>query len=122
MTNNKITYIDALNAVLNGETLTAEITEKLEALREQLLKRNASKGDKPTKKQAENAELLEHLIEVLKPISNPATVTEIMTVDPDGIGSLSNQKVSALLKLLEKDGKVERTTDKRKALFKLVVD
>lgn len=118
----KITYIDALNAVLNGENLTAEITEKLEALREQLIKRNSSKGDKPTKKQAENAELLEHLVEVLKPISNPATVTEIMATDPDGIGSLSNQKVSALLKLLEKDGKIERTTDKRKALFKLVVD
>lgn len=122
MTNNKITYIDALNAVLNGETLTTEITEKLEALREQLIKRNSSKGDKPTKKQTENAELIEHLVEVLKPISNPATVTEIMATDPDGIGSLSNQKVSALLKLLEKDGKIERTTDKRKALFKLVVD
>lgn len=110
-----------MNAILNGENLTAEITEKLEALREQLVKRNSSKGDKPTKKQAENAELLEHLMEVMKPITNPATVSEIMATDPDGIGSLTNQKVSALLKLLEKDGKVERTTDKRKALFKLVV-
>ena len=121
MTTNKITYIDALNLVLNGETLTPEATEKLEALREQLIKRNASKSDKPSKKQAENAELIVQLAEAMKPITNPVTVSEIMATDPDGIGRLSNQKISALLKILEKEGKVIRTIDKRKAYFKLVV-
>ena len=121
MTTNKITYIDALNLVLNGETLTPEATEKLEALREQLIKRNASKSDKPSKKQAENAELIVQLAEAMKPITNPATVSEIMATDPDGIGRLSNQKISALLKILEKEGKVIRTIDKRKAYFRLVV-
>lgn len=121
MTTNKITYIDALNLVLNGETLTLEATEKLEALREQLIKRNASKSDKPSKKQAENAELIVQLTEAMKPITNPATVSEIMATKPDGIGRLSNQKISALLKILEKEGKVIRTIDKRKAYFRLVV-
>ena len=121
MTTNKITYIDALNLVLNGETLTPEAVEKLEALREQLVKRNAAKTDKPSKKQAENAELIVQLTEVMKPITNPATVSEIMATDPDGIGRLSNQKISALLKILEKEGKVIRSIDKRKAYFQLVV-
>lgn len=121
MNTNKITYIDALNLVLNGETLTPEATEKLEALREQLVKRNASKSDKPSKKQAENAELIVQLTEAMKPITNPATVSEIMATDPDGIGRLSNQKISALLKILEKEGKVIRSIDKRKAYFQLVV-
>lgn len=121
MTTNKITYIDALNLVLNGETLTPEATEKLEALHEQLVRRNASKSDKPSKKQAENAELIIQLTEAMKPITNPATVSEIMSTDPDGIGRLSNQKISALLKILEKEGKVIRSIDKRKAYFQLVV-
>lgn len=121
MTNTKITYIDALNLVLNGETLTPEAVEKLEALREQLVKRNAAKTDKPSKKQAENAELIVQLTEAMKPITNPATVSEIMATDPDGIGRLSNQKISALLKILEKEGKVIRSIDKRKAYFQLVV-
>lgn len=121
MTTNKITYIDVLNMVLNGETLTPEATEKLEALREQLVKRNAAKTDKPSKKQAENAELIVQLTEAMKPITNPATVSEIMSTDPDGIGRLSNQKISALLKILENEGKVIRSIDKRKAYFQLVV-
>lgn len=121
MTTNKITYIDVLNMVLNGETLTPEAVEKLEALREQLVKRNAAKTDKPSKKQAENAELIVQLTEAMKPITNPATVSEIMATDPDGIGRLSNQKISALLKILEKEGKVIRSIDKRKAYFQLVV-
>ena len=121
MTTNKITYIDALNSVLNGETLTPDAIEKLKALREQLVKRNAAKSNKPSKKQAENAELLVQLVEAMKPITNPATVSEIMATDPDGIGKLSNQKISALLKILEKEGKVVRTIDKRKAYFQLVV-
>ena len=121
MTTNKITYIDALNSVLNGETLTTETIEKLKALREQLVKRNATKSNKPSKKQAENAELLVQLVEAMRPITNSATVSEIMATDPDGIGKLSNQKISALLKILEKEGKVVRTIDKRKAYFQLVV-
>lgn len=121
MNTTKITYIDALNLVLNGETLTPEAIEKLEALREQLVKRNAAKTDKPSKKQAENAELIVQLTEAMKPITNPATVSEIMATDPDGIGRLSNQKISALLKILEKEGKVIRLIDKRKAYFQLVV-
>lgn len=119
--NTKMTYVDALNTVLSGGEMTEEVAEKLFILRDQLIKRNSTKGDKPTKKQAENAELIIQLTEAMKPITNPATVSEIMATDPDGIGRLSNQKISALLKILEKEGKVVRTIDKRKAYFQLVV-
>ena len=116
---NKMTYVDALNLVLTGAVLTDEATEKLEALREQLVKRNSSKNDKPSKKQAENLASAEHLADVMKQVGKPSTVSEYMAVDPEGLGAMSNQKVSALMRVLESAGRVEKTTEKRKSYFAL---
>lgn len=117
---NKMTYIDALNLVLTGATLTTEATEKLEALRDQLVKRNSSKTDKPTKKQAENLASAEHLAEVMKQVGKPSTVSEYMAADPEGLGAMSNQKVSALMRVLETAGRVTKTIEKRKSYFALI--
>ena len=116
---NKMTYVDALNLVLTGAVLTDEATEKLEALRDQLTKRNSSKNDKPSKKQAENLASAEHLADVMKQVGKPSTVSEYMAVDPEGLGTMSNQKVSALMRVLESAGRVEKTTEKRKSYFAL---
>ena len=117
---NKMTYVDALNLVLTGATLTTEATEKLEALRDQLVKRNSSKTDKPSKKQAENLMSAEHLAEVMKQVDKPSTVSEYMAVDPEGLGAMSNQKVSALMRVLETAGRVTKTIEKRKSYFALI--
>ena len=114
---NKMTYVDALNLVLTGAVLTDETTEKLIALRDQLMKRNSS--DKPSKKQAENLASAEHLADVMKQVGKPSTVSEYMSADPEGLGTMSNQKVSALMRVLENAGRVEKIPEKRKSYFAL---
>ena len=109
---NKMTYVDALTnaiALTDGET-----REKLEALREQIAKRNSTENRKPTKAQRENEELKAVVLRVLT--SEPATVSEIMTRDP-ALSALSNQKVSALVNALVKDGAVLKIPDGRKTTF-----
>lgn len=115
----KMTYVDALNTVLSTATMTVEVSEKLSALRDQLVKRNSSKTDKPSKKQAENLNLAEHLAEVMKQVGKPSTVSEYMTADPEVLGVMSNQKVSALMRVLENAGRVEKIPEKRKSYFAL---
>lgn len=113
----KYTYIDALNEVLANETISEQAREKLTALRDQQVKRNSS--DKPSKKQAENLASAEHLADVMKQVGKPSTVSEYMSADPEGLGTMSNQKVSALMRVLENAGRVEKIPEKRKSYFAL---
>lgn len=120
MTNTKMTYVQALELVLSGSTLNDEAVEKLSALRDQLVKRNTAKADKPSAKQRENAETAEHLANVMVAVGKPSTVSELMAADPDCLGVMSNQKVSALMRVLVSAGRVEKTVDKRKSYFALI--
>lgn len=115
----KYTYINALNEVIANQTISEQAREKLIALRDQQVKRNASDSGKPSKKQAENLDLAEELLKVMKRVGKPSTVSEYMAVDPEGLGTMSNQKVSALMRVLESAGRVEKTTEKRKSYFAL---
>jgi len=110
----KITYIAALNYAI--ETLTdapTEIVEKLTALRDQTAKRNSAER-KPTKAQQANEELKEVVLETLG--LEPMTVTEVMAQD-ERLSALSNQKVSALVNALVRDGKALKVMDGRKSTF-----
>ena len=116
MTNSKMTYVAALSYVLTNCTdLPTEVAEKLTALKEQTEKRNSAER-KPTKAQVANEELKGVVLSVLS--TEPATVSELMTKDAR-LAALSNQKVSALLNALVEDGKVVKTTEKRKSYFAL---
>ena len=117
MTNtNKTTYITALDYALNHLTdAPAEIMEKLAKLREQTEKRNSA-DRKPTKKQVENMDLAEKVAAVLADAAKPLTVTEIMQND-DELRTLSNQKVSAILRGM--GDKVKKDTVNRKSVFSL---
>lgn len=115
----KYTYINALNEVIANQTISEQAREKLIALRDQQVKRNASDSGKPSKKQAENLDLAEELLKVMKRVGKPSTVSEYMAIDPEGLGTMSNQKVSALMRVLESAGRVEKTTEKRKSYFAL---
>ena len=109
----KITYIDALNAALTCD-LSDEIKEKLTALKEQLVKRNTAKSDKPTKTQRENAEIKarihEFLTHTLQGVKCGDVATEL---------GISGQKASALLSQMVTAGEVVKRMDKRTALFLL---
>ncbi len=82
-----------------------------------LAKKNASGGErKPTATQKENVGIKDAILEVLAE-GSALTVTEIVKALD---GDFTNQKVSALVRQLVADGKVERFEEKRKAYFKAV--
>ena len=113
MTKN-ITYIDAINAALTAD-LSSEVKDKLTALRDQIAKRNATKSDKPTKTQRENAEVKDRIREVLSHTLQGLRCGEVASE----VG-ISGQKCSALLSQLVREGVVvKREGEKRVTLFLL---
>lgn len=116
MTTTKITYNSAINAairVLNGEKIdnAFEVAEKLVALGQQLEKRNSAKSGKPTKKQSENAEVKQKILDTLL-MTEGKRCGEIAAE----VG-ISGQKCSALLSQMYKAKEIARKTDKRIAYF-----
>lgn len=110
----KMTYVAALNYVLENVTdLPEAVADKLTALKVQTEKRNAA-DRKPTKAQIANEVLKGKVLEVLT--AEPATVTDLMGRDAE-LGALSNQKVSALVNALVDEGKAVKTVEKRKSYF-----
>jgi hypothetical protein len=75
-------------------------------------------SSKMTKTQEENVCIKNILAEVVGTFAEGATVTEILKAD-DRLADLSNQKVSALLRQMVEEGKVVKTTDKKKSIFSL---
>ena len=116
--NEKMTYARALSYVLdNCNDLPTDVIEKLEALRTQTEKRHSS-DSKPTKKQEENTELANQLYELMLMKGGNHTVSEWIAVsNSKTVRSLTNQKVSALMRILEREGKVVKTSEKRKSYF-----
>ena len=95
---------------------------------QELLKRKSSKGG-TTKTQTENAKVAEMLIQELEKIGKPVTITDLMNTSDiikeyklENGNSLSNQKISAILKQQVDAGKVVRVTDKKKSLFSVAKD
>lgn len=84
---------------------------------ELLAKKNASTGErKPTATQKANEGIKETIVGVLADNGEQMTVTEIAkAID----GDYTNQKISALVRQLIADGRVEKVVDKRKSFFKL---
>lgn len=89
----------------------------------ELLERKSSKGG-TTKTQTENAKVAEMLIAELVKIGEPITITDLMNTSDiiknyklENGNSLSNQKISAVLKQQVDAGKVIKVTDKKKSLF-----
>ena len=85
----------------------------------ELLAKKNSGEKKPTAQQVANESLKQTIIEVLTDNGGLMTVTDVQK-SCEELSVLSNQRVSALLRQLKDDGKVERVEDKRKAYFKAV--
>ena len=122
-----ITRVEALNTAIDlldayndqfAETDAQPIIEVLTSIRDSIAKANSRKSDKPTKTQIENAALRAKVL-ALMDNTTPRTVSEVMALDPDGIGALNNQKVSALLNSAVATGEVVKTVEKRKSYFRL---
>ena len=82
-----------------------------------LLEKKAS-AKKPTKTQEENVSIKAEIVSTLT--EEGVTVSDLQGKS-EMLGSLSNQRVSALLRQLIAEGKVVKTVDKKKAFFALAV-
>ena len=85
----------------------------------ELLNKKSSKSGE-TKTQKENKVLMEQLKEALAEMTSPVTISEFQEKSTLEIATLSNQKLSALLKKLVKSEEVVKTSEKKKSYFALV--
>lgn len=106
--------------VVNGLEVEnkAEMLEFLHHEVELLEKKNSRSGQ--TKTQKENEILVGQLELALAEFTEPITISEFMKNSTHEISTLSNQKLSALMKKLVDCGKVVKTTEKKKSYFSLV--
>jgi len=114
----KMTYAQALEIAINT-VVDDEVKERLTALKASLQKKADSK--KPTKTQEANEVLKTQVVEYLSTLDKGVTVSEIIKAEPFKDMELSNQKMSAILRLLGENGDkvVVKTTDGKKTLFSL---
>ena len=84
---------------------------------ELLAKKNSSEK-KPTAVQLANEGIKETILETLAIEGKKMTISEMQKVNAE-LAELQNQKISALIRQLVNDGKVERVEEKRKAYFKI---
>ena len=119
MAEKKITKRDMFNEViamakgLDRQDIVAFAEREIELLD----KKRDSKSKAEIAVDTENARLME-LIKVALTGSEGKTVTEIMKSN-DELGSLSNQKVSALVRKMIEAGVIEKSIDKKKSIFSL---
>lgn len=95
----------------------AEMLEFLAHEVELLEKKNSRTGQ--TKTQKENEVLMAQLLEALAEFDKPITVSKFMKESSHEVATLSNQKLSALLKKLVDSKKVVKTVEKKKSFFSL---
>jgi predicted transcriptional regulator len=110
----KFEMIAKIKAVAENPVLAEFIEHELELL----AKKNSSEK-KPTAVQVANEKIKSVIYEVLAENGGKMTITEIQKANAE-LGELSNQRISALVRQLLADGKVERIEDNRKAYFKAV--
>lgn len=79
-----------------------------------LLDKKTGSEKKPTKTQQANENVKELLLAVMD--DTPATVSELQKRD-ETLAALSNQKVSAILRLMIADGTVRKVEEKGKSFF-----
>ena len=120
----KMTKREVINLMLgesfiqSNETYVEYLTHELELLD----RKNSSKG--ATKVQVENEKVMDTIYNELKAIGRPCTISELMEESEviknytlENGNSLTNQKISALLKKLVDTEKVTKVTEKKKSYF-----
>lgn len=118
MASTKLTNKSALNYVLDNYDVPTDVATKLKAMIA-AIERKSSAPKKPTAVQVTNENLKAVIVDFLTVnAENGYTVTDLIK-SVEELADLSNQKVSALLRLLKEDGKVVSYSEKRKTYFKV---
>lgn len=102
--------------VENREEMVNFLNHEIELLN----KKSGKSGE--TKTQKENRELMNQLVEALEEMAEPVTISEFQSKSTHEVATLSNQKLSALLKKLteEENPRVVKTVEKKKSYFSVV--
>lgn len=102
--------------VENKEEMVAFLNHEIE-----LLEKKSSKTG-TTKTQKENLVLMEQLKEAFREMEKPVTISEFQALSTHEVATLSNQKLSALLKKLTEgeNAPMVKTVEKKKSYFSLV--
>lgn len=119
----KITYAQALNTVLNNENivLASDVREKLEALLASVSKKSGER--KETAQQVENAEMVERIYQEMeenRTYSIAELLKELPVVADFNVkheNEMSTQRMANLLRTLVENGKVIKTTEKRRVYY-----
>lgn len=109
---------EAVRAFLAEHEAPASMIEFVNGRIAQVEAKNATRSNKPTKAQAENAVLAEAVIANMQ-AGTAYTVSEIQHIVPE-LAELSNQRATAVVRSLVRVGRVARTEAKGKAYFTLV--
>ena len=113
----KFEMIAKIEEIASNPILAEFVEHELELL----AKKNASGTGKLTAVQVANNGIKEEILDCMANEPNRLfTISEMQKVFPC-CAELSNQRVSALVRQLVADGKVERIEEKRKAVFRYFV-
>ena len=114
---NKITKREVIGMMMNEEVVKANPTYVAYLENELALLDKKAQNKKATKTQEQNVGIKATILKVLATIGS-GTVTDIQNGNEE-LSTLSNQKVSALVRHWVESGEVVRTTDKKKSIFSL---
>ena len=113
----KMSYVSAVDAVLNGAPIEGEVAERLEALKASLEKRASRKPNGPTKAQKANAELAEAIFSAM--VEGEVYGTADIAGLVPALEGANPQKISPLMKGLVASGRVVGEKVKGKAVYHL---
>lgn len=116
----KITKREVINAMLKEDVVLANATYVAYLENELALLDKKSSNKKASATQVANENLKGVILDTLATLGKGVTVTELQSANAE-LGALSNQKVSAILRLMCEDKTVVKTVDKKKSYFTLVV-
>jgi hypothetical protein len=123
MAEKKITKREVVEKMLADSNISSNEMFKAYLENELELLKKKSENRKATKNQTENAEIKEVILTVLAEMSNGGRATDIMnavkSVDTEKYATLTNQRVSAILKQMVEEDTVVKTIDKKVSTFSL---
>ena len=119
-TSKKLTKRDHFNALLAIPTVASNPTlvEFIENELDLLNRKNSKPSGKQTEKQEANDVLKQAMLDYLANGGGQHTVTDFIKNVPECAG-LSQQKITALVRQMVEDGKMEKVIEKRISYFKL---
>ena len=116
MENTKMTNAKALDFVLTNVELPEEVREKIQNIYNSTVKKSTNR--KPSKASQENKVLAETVAKVLSKAENPLTISEILKAD-ESFSDLSNQKMTAVVRMMIAEGNVTKIVEGKKSTFTL---